>query len=587
MTQHEPAVDDAVTLDLVPLGAMVIDADLRVIQWNRTLADWTGVSRQQASGAPLRELYASLADGPYERRLREMFDTGLPVYFSETLHRHFLPIPPQGGLPIERMIQRTRARLLPGKRGRALITIQDVSIQYHHLGELKAERQELLEAQRRMRATNRSLEVANSQLIEAQQTLKVSQEYTDSILRSMADMLIVLSPEGFIERANEATTTCLGYAPWELQSRPAQMLFADPPDALIPEVTCDGLTTLTNLLRQLERDGRVQDFEAQCRTKDGQLVSVSLSGGRLSSSRGEPLGYVCVMQDTTERRRIQTELARSQRLKSVGQLAAGIAHEINTPLQCISSSVEYLEMVFPSLMEVINEYAALAERNPNGGACPLKLANATTARREAPAALADATTAVHRVCEIIQAMRATTYPGGECRVETDINQLVRDAVVISRGRWKDAGTVTLHLDPQLPKPRTMPAEISQVLINLLINAGDALHECYPRDGQLGSIEVRTCTQEELVVVEVSDNGPGIPEATRERIFEPFFTTKPIGKGTGQGLAFSYQAITQLGGGLTLQNPAQGGARFVVTLPREAAAEPTRVAAGAQVATPLS
>lgn len=193
-------------------------------------------------------------------------------------------------------------------------------------------------------------------------------------------------------------------------------------------------------------------------------------------------------------------------------------------------------------------------------------------RQEVPLAIANTRKGIRQVSEIVAAMRQMSHPGTGEALFFDINAQVRDIVTITRNAWKQAAEVELNLAPELPLVYGQPHEVSQVLLNVVLNAAQALEEQAQREPwKRGRIAIDTALEPDAVVVTVADNGPGIDPAHAGRVFDPFFTTKPAGKGTGQGLAISNAIMARHGGAIDFQSRPGEGARFFIRFPLEGGA----------------
>lgn len=279
-----------------------------------------------------------------------------------------------------------------------------------------------------------------------------------------------------------------------------------------------------------------------------------------------------LLQEVNRMRELERSQAHSQKMQSLGQLASGLAHEINTPLQCVAANVEFLEESQQTLFEVIDACQEVLSGDQEASVELIddlqeKLDSRAfmLAKQEAPSAAHDAADAVRRVVDIISAMKNFSHPDTSRNVSTDINQLIDAAAKLSRNQWKDCAELELDLATDLPMIAVQPGEISQVLINLLVNAGDAIEDCR-LENELGLIRVGTRCTEDSVVIEVADNGGGISDEIQSRIFDPFFTTKDVGKGTGQGLSLVYDVVVRHHDGNIDVETDEYGTKFILTLP---------------------
>lgn len=294
-------------------------------------------------------------------------------------------------------------------------------------------------------------------------------------------------------------------------------------------------------------------------TRPTTARQVSLSDGRrlLVDHRPTGLGGVVVVaKDVTElsrtqerARSLQLELMQSQKMESLGTLAAGIAHEINTPMQFIGDNLRFLE-------EVVDEVLAL--RTPIE-ALPEDFVD------EVPSAIRDSLAGVARVGQIVGSMRSFAHPDPLAPEPNDLNESVRVTTNVSRNLWKRVAKVELELDETLPRVPCKPGEINQVLLNLISNAVDAIDEAR-EPGAVGTITIRTLVEGDMAEIQVQDNGPGMPPEVRERIFDMFFTTKPTGKGTGQGLAIVAAILAGHKGRILVDSIPGEGTLFRVRLP---------------------
>ena len=271
------------------------------------------------------------------------------------------------------------------------------------------------------------------------------------------------------------------------------------------------------------------------------------------------------------------ELSHAQKLESIGALAAGIAHEINTPMQFVSDNIEFLDDCSHRLFEVVDAYHNNLVTDSEPKAWGIRWAELvefiqhsqfTRMRDQIPQAIVESREGIERVIGIVKAMKEFSHPGDEVKVDVDLNNAIQSAVTITRNRWKFAARMALDLDPNLPTVRSIPGEIHQVLLNLIVNASDAIVEKNGEESEeLGTIAIRTSHTEYEVTIKVEDSGCGIPDDVRNRVFDPFFTTKDVGKGTGQGLAICYNiVVNKHRGSLDVESRAGVGTTFRVTLP---------------------
>jgi len=319
-----------------------------------------------------------------------------------------------------------------------------------------------------------------------------------------------------------------------------------------------------------ERVG-VGQCEAILTRPDASTCPVLAVTSVLHPTAGASAGYVVVATDLTERKQLQADLLRSQKMESVGQLAAGVAHEINTPIQFIGDSTHFLGDVLTDLIRLLDAHRDLAIERL--GELPAELVALTDevdldfVRDEAPAAVERTVEGVRRVSEIVSALKRFAHPGRTTAEPTDVNDLVRHALVMAANEYKYVARVETALMP-MPKVRVNAVDLGQVILNLVVNAAHAVADA-GRDG-LGRIDVTTELISGDLVLRVADDGVGIPPELVERIFEPFFTTKEVGRGSGQGLAL-VRSVTEAHHGTVEVDSAPGeGTTFVIRIPAEQA-----------------
>ena len=276
-----------------------------------------------------------------------------------------------------------------------------------------------------------------------------------------------------------------------------------------------------------------------------------------------------------KRQRLELQLHQSQKLESIGHLAAGIAHEINTPIQFIGDNLQFLKTAYKDLMELLRHYGVLkAAVKPEAGALVDEVAQAERKadleylQKEMPKALEQSEEGVQRVSRIVLAMKEFSHPADEEMTTVDINRAIETTVTIARNEWKYVAKVETRLDPSLPFVPCLPGDINQVLLNLIVNAAHAIGEEAKEEGTIsGRITIGTRQEGGAVEIRVADNGPGIREEHRAKIFTPFFTTKEVGKGTGQGLALAYNVIVNKHhGDIRFETEVGKGTTFIIRLP---------------------
>lgn len=278
-----------------------------------------------------------------------------------------------------------------------------------------------------------------------------------------------------------------------------------------------------------------------------------------------------VALDITKQMNLELELRQAQKLESVGRLAAGVAHEINTPIQFVNDSVRFLQTAVEDVMVVVGRHRQATQKTLDG-APDLGLARAA-AEAEAvvdlpflatamPEAIERAVTGIDRVAQIVRSIKAFAHPDQNDMTSIDLNAAIQSTLLVASSECKYVADVITDLG-DLPDVICFAGEINQVVLNLVVNAAHAIGDT----GKRGTITVSTRVVDDSVEIRVADDGAGIPESIRHRIFEPFFTTKDVGRGTGQGLAIAHSVVVDKHHGkLTFESEVGIGTTFFVTLP---------------------
>jgi len=304
----------------------------------------------------------------------------------------------------------------------------------------------------------------------------------------------------------------------------------------------------------------------------------------IEDENGKATHFLALKEDITERRKMEIQLQQAQRLEAIGQLASGIAHEINTPTQYIGDNVCFLTEAFQDLRDLIRDYERRLEalkspipaNNCGDAACEspetnpaVKPIDTAFLLEEIPKALAQSKEGVSRVAKLVSAMKEFSHPGTKEKTPCDLNRAIQSTITVSRNEWKYVSDLEADLDPSLPPVECVPSEFNQVILNMIVNAAHAIGDVVKREGDAkGKIQVKTLNCPDWAEIRVQDTGSGIPKSARERIFEPFFTTKEVGKGTGQGLAIARSIIVDKHQGTIHFETEEGkGTTFIIRLPK--------------------
>jgi PAS domain S-box-containing protein len=406
----------------------------------------------------------------------------------------------------------------------------------------------LLDAARRRRARARTEE----------RVLRESEQRLDALLQHSSDMITVVAVDATVLYQAGSVRSVLGHEPGRLEG--AKLTdWVEPDDA--------------PLLMALCQTGETAAAELDLRHADGSLRACEV---RATSLLDHPLwaGVVLNIRDVSDRKRLEVGLRLAQKLESVGQLAAGIAHEINTPVQFVGSSVDFLDDAFTDIVELQGVYAILRDAAARGAVDGELLARVSAAeetadleylRERVPAALERSRDGLSRVAKIVGAMRVFGHPPTSGSAPVDINAAIENTVVVAAGEYKYVADLTTDLG-DIPPVLGNGGDLNQVLINLIVNASHASADVVFAGSERGEIHIATRVDEDWAVITIADTGGGIPAEIADRVFDPSFTTKDVGRGTGQGLSIARTIVLRHGGELTFATRPGDGTTFTIRLP---------------------
>lgn len=322
---------------------------------------------------------------------------------------------------------------------------------------------------------------------------------------------------------------------------------------------------------------------------DQSITWASTTKLPLYDAQGDIVGTFGISRDITkkkqeeeERKNLELRLQLAQRLEAIGSLAAGVAHEINTPTQFVSDNVKFLGDAFADISKVLSSCMAMVEKSKGIQELDSERESILEAveesdleflNEEIPQTVEQSLEGLRQTAKIVGAMKEFSYPSSPEKSKSDLNHAIENTLNVSRNEWKGVAELDLDLDPNLPEVACMVDQINQVILNLIVNAAHAIEATETRQGTIG---LSTRVEGECVCIEVSDTGVGIPEDIQSRIFEPFFTTKEVGKGTGQGLAMVRNVVVSTHGGtIECESELGQGTLFRVRLPIEANSDEVR------------
>jgi PAS domain S-box-containing protein len=360
------------------------------------------------------------------------------------------------------------------------------------------------------------------------------------VVEQSPNAIMITDRKGLIRYVNSKFFLQTGYTPDEVMGK-------------TPSLFKSGFTAIETYktLWQTILEGNEWRGELCNKKKSGELFWESAVICPIFDDANQITHFAAINEDITERRMLESELRQAQKLEGIGQLAAGIAHEINTPTQFVTDNLTFLNDAWKDTLQLLEQYREAVRAN-RGKLAPELIEHLGQAeqtcdiefiRREVPSALAQGLEGTGRVAAIVHAMKEFSHPDCVDKTETRLNQAILSTITVARNEWKYVAEIETDLDETLPPVVCYPGEMNQVILNLIVNAAHAIHEKTKGNGK-GRITVSTRARGSCVEIAISDTGMGIPPEIQARIYEPFFTTKEVGKGTGQGLALAHSVVVK-------------------------------------------
>jgi PAS domain S-box-containing protein len=404
--------------------------------------------------------------------------------------------------------------------------------------------------------------------IQAEQELRVAHAETELFLQCIPSILIGLDPQGRITRWNLTAANIFGLEKEKVLGRTIGDCGIQ---WLHPEMGTEIASWLATMTSR-----RCEDLPYE---RDGKIQFLGLNVQRIPAEHGQNAGFIITGADVTQRKTLEEQLRQAQKLEAIGQLAAGIAHEINTPTQYVGDNIRFLKDSWESSSGFVEFCGVVFQEASHGPLAPESLqkfcqlyekCDFDYLAKEIPRALEQSLEGLERVAKIVRGMKEFSHPGSEEKRAVDINRAIDTTITVARNEWKYSAEMVTQYDHSLPLVPCLVGEFNQVVLNLIINAAHAITSAVGEDtGRKGTITIATRTHEGWAEISIADTGVGIPESIRSRIFEPFFTTKGIGKGTGQGLALAHSVIVNRHQGqIWFESEPGRGTTFFIRLPLE-------------------
>lgn len=392
-------------------------------------------------------------------------------------------------------------------------------------------------------------------------------------IEQSANVIIITDTKGIIQYVNPKFERLTGYSTDEVIGRkPSIVKSGDTPAAIYKE------------LWETISSGKPWSGELRDKRKDGELYWVKVSITPIVDESGFITNYLAIKEDITEQKRLESErralekeMNQARKLEAVGSLAAGIAHEINTPIQFVGDNTRFMSDSFNSLIALIDAYSNLWQKAKNETDISELDSERITAEEDAdldylkgeiPTAIDQTLDGVKRVSKIIMAMKDLAHNDQGEKSESNINDMIASCITVSHNQFKFVADIETDFFTELPNIECYRDDLNQVFLNLIINAAHAIEGVVgDASSGKGTIKVATLIENNELVIKISDTGTGIPEEIRDRIFDPFFSTKDVGKGTGQGLSIARKIVVDKHKGSLSFDTAMGeGTTFIIRLP---------------------
>jgi PAS domain S-box-containing protein len=394
---------------------------------------------------------------------------------------------------------------------------------------------------------------------EAAQVLARSEALHRVLAENSGDIISRHEPDGRFIYVSAACQRLLGYTPDELLDLgdPAGLLHPDDAAVLAPK-------------RGVVLPASPGEITFRVRHRDGHWVWIEAMPSILRDAAGAVEEIQVYSRDVTDRRAREAQFQQESKLESLGRLSAGLAHEINSPIQFVGDNARFLAEAYQDLIRIVLFYRGLLDSaDPMGWEerrQQMRVAEEGIEfdylQTEIPSAVAQTLQGIERVSTIVRAMKTFSHPGHQEQVPADLNEALAATVTVTRHQVNSVADLQMDL-AELPPVRCNIADLNQVFLNLIVNAADAIADT----GEPGVIGVTTSLDGDHAIIAISDTGGGIPDDVRSKIFDPFFTTKDVGRGSGQGLPL-VRAVVHEGhaGRLTVDTTVGSGTTFTIRLP---------------------
>ncbi|MGL1864199.1 MAG: DUF3365 domain-containing protein [Pseudodesulfovibrio sp.] len=396
-------------------------------------------------------------------------------------------------------------------------------------------------------------------------TLRVSEEKYRALVETMKEGMVILDNAGRIAFSSEPMAVMLGAKPHDILGEDFKKFLSS-----------ENVEVFFNKLNEAEKT-ELESFELEMVTRNSGHVVALFSPRVLRDNEGKYAGLLAVLTDITGLKELEKELLRQQRLSSLGLLAGGIAHEINTPAQYLNTNTSFLQSVLGDVEKVVAVEMKVLSRLREDSSyskevqeveSSLEALDSGALLEDASAALNENMQGIQRITDIVASVKSLAGAGPVFPESVNINTLIQQSLEVTRNSWEPVANLSLELESGLQKIECISRDISQVVTSIIVNCVDAIKEKQTSTGDAGKGSLEIITRRNLDVLEIviTDTGIGMPDSCLEKIFEPFYTTKDPGKGVGQGLAIAYRVAADHNGSIVVHSTVGVGTEVIVTLP---------------------
>lgn len=540
--------------------------DGTIVSWNRGAEDLFGFTPDEAVGRD-RSLITPAELIDEETEMMNRIGHGEDIHHFETVRKR------KDGSTIPISLSIAPIRGLIGDITGSCIIARDITERKDYEKEIlrinESLEQRIIERTADLLEAYHAMQLEVGERKQAETELSDAKEFLHAVLDNVPNPIFVKDSTGCYVLGNQALATVRGTTVEALIGKTRADFGGDEEE--VRKNTDEDIWLIEMLDSKFVPEEKITDVEGNVHwyQTSKRTVAIGKNGARY---------LIGVSTDLTERKHMEAQLHHAQKMESIGQLAAGIAHEINTPTQYVGDNIRFIRESCQDLCKVGERYDALLKAAESGTVTGelLESVNAAVADSdleylisEVPIAIEQSLDGVSRIAKIVQSMKEFAHPGARERQAADLNRAIESTITVARNEWKYVADLETHFDETLPSVSCFLGEFNQVILNMVINAAHAIGDVVGDGaGGKGKIVITTTkADDQWAEIRVGDTGSGIPPEIRGRIFDPFFTTKQVGKGTGQGLAISHAVVVDKHGGqLSVESEQGKGTTFIIRLP---------------------